>query len=395
MHDRIISNLKLHIPIHPSSIMSIKSTLLWRVIPAITIVIAAILGWFFSHESPVGLFFATVVPLSKGVLPPSIVGQGRMTGTPEVPDELMPQPRPINEKFLDLPGGYKMPQQGLGMCCRPTAYDDVLVYRTILWYLLSGGRHIDGAHLYLNHKAIGKGIAEAIKRGVPREEIFVTTKVFPTEFGYESTLKWVVIYLQDLGLEYIDLVLLHFPSLPPLMSSPCSTEGKDATTCRKETWKALSELREKGLIRNAGVSNFALQHVKDLEGVGAPVANNQIQFNPFVPAHVMETVEYCHENNITITAHSPLGGLTDKSRAFSLAQLNQMAAKYNKRVASIMLRWAIQRGFVVIPGTGNPEHMKENMAVYQFELSDEDMKIINELKYTDPSFIHLDARSAA
>ena len=113
--------------------------------------------------------------------------------------------RPDNEMFLDLPGGFKMPQEGLGMCCRATAYDDVLVYRSVLWYLLLGGRHIDGAHLYLNHKAIGEALAEAIRRGVKREEIFVTTKIFPTQFGYESSLEMVNKYVEELGLDYIDL----------------------------------------------------------------------------------------------------------------------------------------------------------------------------------------------
>jgi len=317
------------------------------------VAIAAAVGWFASHEVPLGVFFATVIPLSKGLLPPSIVGHGKMKGTPEVPDDLMPQPRPEDELFLDLPGGYKFPQQGIGMCCRATAYDDVLVYRTVLWYLLLGGRHIDGAHLYLNHEAIGKAIVEAIRRGIAREEIFLTTKIFPTHFGYESTKTNVQNYLNELGLDYIDLVLQHFPSVPGL-PSPCKREGKDPAECRKETWRALSDLRQDGLIKSVGVSNFALKHIKELEGTGAPIANNQIQFHPFEPDYVMETVDYCQKNGITITAYSPLGGMMDKDRAQANEVLNELSAKYERKVSQIMLRWAIQRGCAVIPGTGNP-----------------------------------------
>jgi len=379
--------------------MGIKNLLLWRVIPTIITIVAVFIGWLSSHELPLGVFFATIIPIAKGFLPPTIVGHGKMSGTPEVPTDLLPQSRPETELFLELPGGYQMPMNGLGMCCRPSAYDDVLVYRTILWYLLLGGRHIDGAHLYLNHKAIGRGIEEAIRRGVDRNEIFVTTKIFPTQFGYQSTLDNILTYLQDLGLEYVDLVLLHFPSAPTsfLLSSDCKQDGP--SLCRRQTWKALSELRQQGKIRNAGVSNFAKKHLVDLEvdeleGVAsAPVANNQIQFNPFEPEHVMETVEYCSQHNITITAYSPLGGLMDREKAFANELLSKISVLYQKTTSQIMLRWAIQRGFAVIPGTGNPNHQKENLhGVYEFELSDNDMNLINELKYTAQGFTHLDAR---
>jgi len=273
-----------------------------------------------------------------------------------------------------------MPQTGIGMCCRPTAYDDVLVYRTVLWYLLLGGRHIDGAHIYLNHKAIGKGIAEAIRRGVKREDIFVTTKIAPTHFGYDSTSSLVPRYLEELGLEYIDLILIHMPSFPSIFSSPCIKEGKNATVCRQETWTALSEARSGGLVHNVGVSNFDVSHLQDLKGIGAPIANNQIEFNPFVPESVRETVEYCTKQNITITAHSPMGGLMNQGKAFvdeTMAKISEN--NDNRSISQIMLRWAIQRGCAVIPGTGNPKHMKENLGIYSFKLSNEDMAAIDGL----------------
>lgn len=378
--------------------MSMKNLLLWRIAPSIILAAACFLGYLSRHELPLGLFFATVVPLSKGILPPHIIGHGKMKGTPEVPDDLVPQPRLANEMFLTLHGDYQVPQIGMGMCCRPTAYDQELVYRTTLWYLLLGGRHIDGARLYLNNKAIGRGIQEAMRRGIKREEIFVTSKIFPTHFGYEAAMKVVKSDLDDLGLDYVDLFLLHFPTNFPLLGSPCQKEGKGASECRKETWEALSELRNKGLIRNVGVSNFSKKHIKELEELPnvAPIANNQIMFNPFVPDNVMETVDYCHSHNITITAYSPLGGVGYKDRAIVNEQLTALSLKLGKSTSQIMLRWAVQKGCIIIPGTGNPDHMRENLNVYEFELSDSDMKQIDDLKYTakgTAAMMHLDTRN--
>lgn len=379
--------------------MGVTKIIFKRILPVIVAVAAISMGFLINHELPAGLFFATLIPLMKFQLPPSIVGHGHMEGTPPVPDNMVPQPRPAGESFLKLPGGKKMPQNGLGMCCRPSAYDDVLVYRTVLWYLLLGGRHIDGAHLYLNHKAIGEGIAEAIRRGVKRSEIFVTTKIFPTEFGYDSASSLVQTYLEELGLEYIDLLLMHFPSAPPFLSSPCKKVGKNATECRQETWMALSEARSGGLLRNVGVSNFGVSHLQDLEGMagGAPIANNQIEFNPFVPEYVKETVEYCAKQKITVTAYSPLGGLMNQGKAFvDDAMIKISENNDNRRVSQIMLRWAIQRGCAVIPGTGNPDHMKDNLGVYSFKLSKGDMDTIDRLQESakEKGYFHMDTRDA-
>ena len=327
----------------------------------------------------------------KGIPPPAIFGHGKMKGTPPVPDDLSPQPRPNDEMFLTLPGtGDQMPQNGLGMCCRPTAYDHELVYRTVLWYLLLGGRHIDGAQIYLNNKAVGRAVREAIRRGVPRSEIFITTKISPTHYGYESAIKVVKSELEDLGLEYIDLFLLHFPTFAPMIGSPCSKEGKSASQCRIETWNALSELRAQGLIRNVGVSNFVQKHIQELEELTdvAPVANNQIHFNPFVPEEVHETVKYCNERNITITAYFPLGG--SWQRDLVEKKLSGLSNELGKSVTQIMLRWSIQSGCAIIPGTGNPDHMKENLDVYDIQLSDDVIRQIDELKYDAKGFMHVD-----
>lgn len=364
---------------------SIFRLLFARLIPFLVISIAIFFGWLNLSPVPEGRFFATLIPLSKGIMPPILVGHGKMSGTPPVPIDLMPQPRPENEMFLELPGGYQMPQNGLGTCCRPTAYDDVLIERTVLWYLLLGGRHIDTAQLYLNHEAIGKGIKEAIRRGVPREEIFVTTKLSPAYYGRNFTTDIVPTFLDELGLEYVDLILMHSPLRVPglqFMSQDCRQRSLSRYDCIKETYQTLSELRERGIVRNIGISNFptsVIKHIQELDNV-APIANNQINFNPWIHESWLETVEYCKQNGITITGYFTLGGNLQQHETNTITVLKDLSKKHGRSVAQIMLRWAIQMGTVIIPGTGNPEHMKENLAVYDFALSDEDMQAIANLR---------------
>lgn len=353
-----------------------------RIIPALVLVLALVIGWFSQQEQPLGVFFATLFPLLQGHWPATIVGHGKMTGTPPVPDDMVPLPRPDHELFLDLPGGFHMPQAGIGMCCRYSAYDDVLVRRTVLWYLMLGGRHIDGAHLYLNHKAIGLGIQDAIARGIPRDEIFVTTKVFPSHYGYNTTLATVVSFLDELQLGYIDLVLMHMPAIP-YMPNECTKYKLSPATCRANTYRALSELRERGTIRNVGVSNFAVMHLQQIQELNlpAPIAVNQFQFNPWAPDFIQETYQYCLAHNISITAYASLGGSLQHSLvATSVDTLHSIATKHSKSLPQIMLRWAMQKKAAVIPGTGNPKHMKENLEVYSFELDDKDIEAIDKLK---------------
>lgn len=238
---------------------------------------------------------------------------------------------------------------------------------------------------YLNHRAIGLGIKDAMARGVPREEIFVTTKLFPSFFGYDKAKSTVPKFLEELDLDYVDLVLMHGPgAMPPLIQSSCTRNGTSPSDCRKETWTALSELREQGIMRNVGVSDFAVKHTEDLAGLGAPIANNQFQFNPMVPDTQHRAYEYCQRNNITVTAYYSLAGTFEKSKTETLELFNRLKAKYGGRsVSQILLRWAIQMKAAVIPGTGNPDHMRENLDVYNFEISPEDMDALNELKHEE------------
>jgi len=336
---------------------------------------------------PEGTFFATVFPAMKGIPPPTIFGKYSTPLTAAVPAELAPKPTPEGEIFLELPGGFKMPANGLGMCCRPSAYDEETVYRTVLWYLLLGGRHIDTADLYLNHKGVGRGIAAAISRGVKRSDIFVTTKVPSRFYGLENSQKNVARYLKELGLRYIDLVLIHFPKSPiPILSrGECGEKDLSDAECRAETWKGLSKVRANGMVRNIGVSNFDQGQMEEIMSLNlAPIANNQFQYNPWVPDWQEATFQYCQENNIAVTAYASLGSFMQKAKAFSTIQsLNDIATAHGRSVAQILLRWALQKNAIVIPGTGNPKHMKENLSVYDFKLTTADMDKIHSLR-NDP-----------
>uniref|UniRef100_A0A7S4ARL3 NADP-dependent oxidoreductase domain-containing protein n=1 Tax=Pseudo-nitzschia australis TaxID=44445 RepID=A0A7S4ARL3_9STRA len=395
---------------------SILKVVFARLLPLLVVGVAIFVGWCNLDESVPweGRLFVVLIPLLKGYLPPILFGHGRLGAakeTPPVPEDWVPRPRPEGELFATLAGtGDRMPRNGLGMCCRPTAYDDVSVERSIEWFLLMGGRHIDGAHLYLNHAAIGRGVANAMARGVPREEIFLTTKIWPADFGYHRTLEKVPTYLRELNLDYVDMLLMHFPAaMAGGMPRYCKADGRTMKECRQDTWKALSELRARGLIRNVGVSNFATHHLEELlelpqEGSAndtdsstnttsttnttnfagvAPISNNQISWSPWVPKEWLETVEFCRANHIAITGYSSLGGSLEHHKALTIDTLTDLAAKHDRSVAQIMLRWALQTGATIIPGTGNPAYMAENLSVYGFVLSDRDMDSIEALRESD------------
>eukprot|EP00918_Siedleckia_nematoides_P055433 GHVU01120924.1.p1 GENE.GHVU01120924.1~~GHVU01120924.1.p1 ORF type:complete len:385 (+),score=62.42 GHVU01120924.1:122-1156(+) len=324
---------------------------------------------------------------------------------------------PANQLFADLPGGSKMPMTGLGMCCRVTAYHDESVRRSVLWYLLQGGRHIDTAALYLNHQAIGLGIKDAIARGIPRSEMFVTTKIWTTHYNYSLATEWVTDMLRELDLEYVDLVLMHaprrnmgiYPGFVPkwhklwpewsaerkglvwygglaalwpnyededFKSLGCAT----AKECRQQTWKALSEARDKGLIKEAGVSNFKIKHLKELAGLGlAPIAVHQLPYHPWIPKWLQEIVEYCKEQSIAVTGYTSLGGVMGTGKSLSTETLKELSAKHKRSPAQVLQRWSLQKKVMVIPGSGNPAHMKENLEVLDFELTGEEMAQIDAL----------------
>lgn len=352
----------------------------------IVAVIAAFVGWLSTTWLPEGYAFACLIPALAGMPPPPLWGPWKTPLTPPVPDDLKPKPRPAGEMFLTLPGGDSMPANGLGTCCRASAYDDESVRRSVLWYLLNGGRHIDTAQLYLNHKAIGRAIEQAIARGVPRAEMWVTTKLHERFYdrGQDAILKMVKEWMEELRVDYLDLVLLHQPKPLLVLGHTC----KDWTQCARSAWRALAEAKNKGWAKNIGVSNFNIEQLKDLQALDVgSIAANQFMLNPWSPSWAFEIADYCQQHKIAVTVWAPLAGTTMQTKkAMSDPMIRNITANHSgssgKRPSSaqVILRWALQKGYNIIPGSGNPKHQEDNLAIYSLELSGEEMAQIDSLR---------------
>jgi len=273
---------------------------------------------------------------------------------------------------LSLLGGGKIPMAGVGMCCRHSARGDA-ARQCILDFLLQGGRHLDTAQIYGNHKEVGEGVRLAVQQGVPREEIFLTTKIWSDDFGWEKTVAWVPHMLGELGLEYVDLVLLHV----------ASADGKECGSpkqCRQETWLALQRFQGKGQIRSLGVSNFGPRQMQELFDLGGtPVAVNQLEYHPWVPTIHRETVKWSHRKGVVVTAYGSMGSNTYASQITTQEALKQMGQWHGKTAGQILLRWAVQQNVTVIPGTSNPKHQAENLQIFDFELGSEEMNLLNNI----------------
>jgi diketogulonate reductase-like aldo/keto reductase len=220
-----------------------------------------------------------------------------------------------------------------------------------------GYRLIDTAKIYGNEEGVGKGIKES---GLDRSDIFITTKLWNGDQGYDSALKAFEKSLERLGLEYLDLYLIHWP----------------ATDKRAESWKALQKIYAEGLAKNIGVSNYTVRHLQELlSGSKVVPAVNQIEFHPFIYNDQKEVLEFCKEKGIIIEAYSPLARAKDLNNT----TLHAVAERHGKTIAQVMLRWAIQHGTVPIPKSTNAGRIKENFNVFDFELAEEEMESINRL----------------
>lgn len=277
---------------------------------------------------------------------------------------------PAGVPSLPLLGGGRMPIVGLGLCCRPTAKGDA-VRQGVLDFLLMGGRHLDDATIYGNHREVGLGIRQAVALGVPREEVFLTTKIPPNRFGFEETLAWIPEMLEELGLEYVDLVLLHMAGVPD------GAECGEPRACRQETWLALQRARAKGQIRHLGVSNFGPRQMSELFALGgAPIEVNQLEYHPWVPEVHRQAAAWCHERGIAVTAYGSMGSMQLAGQLLTQDALLQVGRMHGKTPGQVLLRWALQQNVSVIPGTGNPRHMAENLGVFDFELGPEALAIL-------------------
>jgi methylglyoxal/glyoxal reductase len=271
------------------------------------------------------------------------------------------------KSFAVLNNGVKMPWLGLGTY---KMEDGCSVTDAVKEALEAGYCHIDTASYYNNESGVGDAIKES---GKPREEIFLASKVWNTDQGYEKTLKAFEASIKKLGTDYLDLYLMHWPT--PLLN---------------DTWKAMEKLYREGYIRAIGVSNFTAEHLKSLM-VAAEVMPmvNQVEFHPRLLQN--ELREFCRESSIQMEAWSPLM----RGRIFGIPLLEELAKKYKKTVSQIVLRWDLQMGVVTIPKSTNPARIRENAAIFDFEISIEDMARIRQLDKgervgTEPDKVYAD-----
>lgn len=218
-----------------------------------------------------------------------------------------------------------------------------------------GYRHIDTADKYGNHKEVGQAIKDS---SINRSEIFVTTKIWHSELKAENVNQSAERFLEELQTDYLDLLLIHWPN-------------KEVSL--EETLEAMSQLKKKGIIKNIGVSNFTINHLKDCLKLNAEVVNNQVELHPTFAQTELDG--FCKENGIILTAYSPLGRGAD----LEIPELILIAQKYDKTVPQVILNWIVERGIIAIPKATSESHIKANLEALDFELSSEDTEIINRL----------------
>ena len=256
--------------------------------------------------------------------------------------------------LVEMNDGRSIPVIGFGVWQVP---DDVVVDAT-LKALEVGYRHIDTAYLYLNERGVG----EALQRsGLDRDDIFVTTKVWNTDHGYDETLRAFDKSTGLLGIDEVDLYLIHWP-----------TPARDIYL---DSWRALIRLREEGRARSIGVSNFHEAHLrKIIDETGVIPAINQIELHPWLPQAHMRDIDA--RLGIKTEAWSPLGS----GRLIDDPIIGEVAAKHGKSPAQVMVRWSIQLGNIVLPKSVTPERIEQNIDVFDFALDDADMAAIATLE---------------
>lgn len=275
----------------------------------------------------------------------------------------------LKDTFI-LSNGYKIPCIGFGTWQTP---DGETAVNAVKEAIKLGYKHIDTAAIYGNEKSIGKAIKEI---GINRDELFITSKVWNKERGYKTTLKAFEKTLNDLCIDYLDLYLIHWPA--------SVNQFKDWDNINLETWRAMTELYKAGKIKSIGVSNFMPHHLKSLMETEIKPMVNQIEFH--VGFMQEETFKYCNDNNILIEAWSPLG----TGKMLDNETLKEIANKYNKSIAQLCIRWCLQNNTLPLPKSVTPSRIKENADIFDFVISDEDMKKINSMPYFGGSGHHPD-----
>jgi len=262
-------------------------------------------------------------------------------------------------KKLILNDGQKLPTVGFGTY-KSKGQEGIEAVSTAI---SSGYSLIDTAAVYGNEETVGKGIKAS---GASREDIFVTTKLWRENLGYEATKKEFEKSLNKLDLEYIDLYLIHWPANAKNYDNWQKTNA--------DTWRAMEELQAEGKIKSIGVSNFFQEHLEALfETAKVIPAVNQIEFHPGY--WQQELVSYCKKQNITLEAWSPLA----RGKVFENEVLEEIAKAHNKSVSQVCLRWIIQHEVIAIPKSTNPERIQENIELFDFELTSAEMEKIDHL----------------
>ena len=252
-----------------------------------------------------------------------------------------------------LSDGNSMPLLGLGVWDAKSGKE---TYDAVIHALSKGYRHIDTAEMYGNEKDVGSAVIDS---GIAREEIFITTKLWDSGLGYDHALNAFDVSLKKLNLEYIDLYLIHWPE-----------KGS-----RREIWSALERIKKEGRSLSIGVSNFAPKHLNEiLINANFTPAVNQIEMSPFL--HQQEISSFCKKENIHLTGYCPLA----RGTRFNNPLLCRVAEETNKTAAQVMIRWAIQNGNTVIPKSVRPKRIEENADVFDFELREDQIKILDELE---------------
>lgn len=270
-----------------------------------------------------------------------------------------------------LNNGLPMPGIGYGTYLAP---DNDAGVRSILEALDAGYRLIDTASVYGNEQTVGRAVRES---SIPREEIFITSKVWNTDQGYETTLSAFDASLNRLGTDYLDLYLIHWPI-------PAGYE-KDYRELNRETWNAMEQLYREGRVKAIGVSNFLPGHLDSLmERAEIMPMVNQLEINPRY--HQTETVSFCRENGILVESWGPLA----RGGALEEPLLRRIADKHRKSVAQICLRWALQRGIVPLPKSVHATRIRANLDIFNFSLDEEDMALIDMLNAPGNYSIHPD-----
>lgn len=257
----------------------------------------------------------------------------------------------INYK-LKMNNGLEIPQFGLGVYLTKSGTECV---NAVTWALEAGYRHIDTAKIYGNEREVGEAVRQS---GIKRDELFITTKLWNDDHGYESALKAFDKSLKTLDTDYIDLYLIHWPV-------------KDK---RKDSWKALENIYESGYCKSIGVSNYMILHLEELFSYAnvIPVIN-QVEFSPY--NYQKELLDVCLKNKIILEAYAPL----TRMKKHDDPKVLPIAKKHNKTVAQVLIRWAIEHEIVVIPKSAHKERIIENANVFDFSIDESDMKILNNL----------------